>query len=184
MGRPSPEGNLDLRSPDAPHLQRRRRRLGHQREPRIQHPGTPREDGLQPVLRVRPLLPLVEHEGRLEAALLPRHSSEQRQHHGVPGLHVRGAPAVDPVPLDPDLDAALGLGHRVQMASEHDLRSEGSGSARRTARLLEMRSISQPGEAEILASRSSHNSFSAPVTLDARGRTADLRGALRSCEFR
>src|SRR5215213_1558565 len=54
---------------------------------------------------------------------------------------------------------------------------EGSCSLRRTARLLETRSISQPGEDEMRASRSSHRRFSDPVTL---GRSRKKRSVSRS----
>src|SRR5215212_202872 len=88
VGRPPPKGDLDLRSPDASYLQRRHRRLGHQRQPRIQHPRTSRKHRLQPVLRIRPFLTLIENESWLEAAH-PGEFLQQRQHHGVPVLHVR-----------------------------------------------------------------------------------------------
>src|SRR5215218_10104345 len=114
------ERDLHVRRAHATYLEGCSRRLGHQRELRVEHPRAAGEDGFEAVLRVETLLPLVEDEDRFEAALLPRRAFEQREHHGVAGLHVGGAPAVDPVSLDPDLDAALGLGDSVEVAGEDD----------------------------------------------------------------
>src|SRR4029453_1351148 len=57
---------------------------------------------------------------------------------------------------------------------------EGSGSLRRIARLFEMRSISQTGEEEMRAARSSQRRFSDPVTL---GASRKKRRFSRSCSL-
>src|SRR3712207_8551460 len=44
---------------------------------------------------------------------------KQRKHHGVAGFHVRGAAAIDPLPLDPYRESALRLRHGVQRSEEH-----------------------------------------------------------------
>jgi hypothetical protein len=112
---------------DAPDLERYRRRLQYQGEVRVEYIWNLREDELEAVLRVGSFLPLVEDEEGLGPGVFPREVLYQREHHGVSGLHVRGATTVDPPVLDAHRQTALWLRHSIEVSGEDETSSRTVG---------------------------------------------------------
>jgi hypothetical protein len=112
------KGNLDLGRADAPDLQGVRGRLQDEGQLCVHDPRAFLEDGLETVLGVWSLLPLVEHEGGFRPRTFPTETLQEREHHGVASLHVRSPPAVDAVSLDPHRQTSRRLGYGIQVSGE------------------------------------------------------------------